>query len=368
MERSTRKILIALLWLVLLFWIFGYAQDDIEIQNTIWSQDQSQFVQTLRTQAIKQLIENKFDRWETLPFGPGNDSLVLTWSQVYPTYPNFVVNKEIDVKDDLDTLLAKKMQEMSVNHSLTYELPTLLKTGQEFSFANFTLSEGEIKQLKKVYLFKNQQDLETLGYVVSSYRTRINTDSKSSGRRDNISISYWNLGNVRVLNPGQEISFMDEIHYDPSLKNKRDTVSGRANIWGIRQIKGWGICGAAWWINAVIRPNKAFEVTERFNHSRTYKNLYKNTINGKESWIPGLDIAVYSFPGSVKDFKFKNIREYPVVLVMNFDGTEEWMEELFVLGKETDRGELTYEWRQWNCFFWNANGEPFKSCYGAISW
>ena len=49
--------------------------------------------------------------------------------------------------------------------------------------------------------------------------------------------------------------------------------------------------------------------------------MYQNSINGKEFWIPGLDVAVYRMGGSQKDFIFKNIREYPVVLVMNYDGS-----------------------------------------------
>jgi len=36
-------------------------------------------------------------------------------------------------------------------------------------------------------------------------------------------------------------------------------------------------------------------------------------------WIPGLDVAVYSLPGSKKDFIFKNVRDYPVVMVLNYD-------------------------------------------------
>ncbi|MBU0627144.1 hypothetical protein KKG31_02820 [Patescibacteria group bacterium] len=43
----------------------------------------------------------------------------------------------------------------------------------------------------------------------------------------------------------------------------------------------------------MILPNKAFEILERKNHTYNYTNLYNNTINGKESWIPGLDVAVY---------------------------------------------------------------------------
>jgi vancomycin resistance protein YoaR len=86
------------------------------------------------------------------------------------------------------------------------------------------------------------------------------------------------------------------------------------------KIGGGGICGAAGGINETIITNKAFEVTDRHNHSITYKSMYNNEIDGKQYWIPGLDAAVYTIPAGTKDFQFKNIREYPVVLVMNFDG------------------------------------------------
>jgi len=162
---------------------------------------------------------------------------------------------------------------------------------------------------------------------------------------------------------------MDEIHYDPEIKNrKRDTVSGFAIMWGVTSVKGWGICGASRWINTAIITNKAFDIITRYNHTKTWKYLYQNDINGKEYRIPGLDVAVYRMWWNTKDFVFKNIREYPVVLVMNYDWTAWWTEELFVLSHETDRGELKYIGKNGNCYNWEANGVPFKSCYGLVSW
>jgi len=44
-------------------------------------------------------------------------------------------------------------------------------------------------------------------------------------------ISYWNIGNVRVLNPGQVLKFMDEIRYRADVgDHKRDLASGMANV------------------------------------------------------------------------------------------------------------------------------------------
>jgi hypothetical protein len=70
--------------------------------------------------------------------------------------------------------------------------------------------------------------------------------------------------------------------------------------------------------------------------------MYQNEINGQEFWIPGIDVAVYRMAASTKDFVFKNIRPYPVVMVINFDGKSGDEEELFVLSKEEDRGEVKY--------------------------
>jgi hypothetical protein len=53
---------------------------------------------------------------------------------------------------------------------------------------------------------------------------------------------------------------------------------------------------------------------------------------------------------------------------MNYDGTPGWMEELFVLSHENDRGTLEYIGKKGNCYTWEANDVPFKSCYNAVSW
>lgn len=126
----------------------------------------------------------------------------------------------IVVQDDLDILLLKKIEEL-------YDHRSRFGKFSEPSFDELVLTSGDIQQLKTVYLFKNEQDLKDLGYVVSSYRTRINNDADR--RKDNIYISYRNIGNTRVINAHQQLSFMDEIHYDASDNNrKKDTVSGLA--------------------------------------------------------------------------------------------------------------------------------------------
>jgi len=219
MPNSVKKIILLVLTVVSLFAVvFGF------FQEASWS-SQDHVMHNLRIQAIQQLIQKKFNRFVTIPFGPGNDIMHLTWSITYPDYPDYTVTTGINLQDDLDLLLEKKLQGMNgLYHILSNVSPD-----------SFTLSDEEINQLYKVYLFKTQQDLEDLWYVVSSYRTRINNDADR--RKNNISISYRNIGNIRVLNPDEEFSFMNEVHNDHAVKYwTRDFVAGRAIMWGITKV------------------------------------------------------------------------------------------------------------------------------------
>ncbi len=351
-----RLIVFILLFIALLFSAFTFARS---FTQDLSESEQNTLLQELRIQAIQMLISKNFDHFITMPFWPGSDFVHLTWSQVAPEYPSYYMTTGIIVEDDLDIILLKKIEDLYTNRSWFGKF-------SKSSLADVVLTDEDIKGLQKVYFFKTQKDLEDLGYVVSSYRTRINNDA--NWRKDNTFISYWNIGNVRVLNPQQTFSFMDEIHYNPAVKNRKlNTVFGLAIMWGVTRVKGGWICGASRGINAAIITNKAFDIITRYNHTKTWKHLYQNNINGKEYWIPGLDVAVYRMWGGQKDFVFKNIREYPVILVMNYDGTSGWQEELFVLSKKEDRGELSYIGSKGNCYTWEANGESFRSCYNSVS-
>ncbi len=358
MKLSLKKILI--LFFVSLSVLCSAVTVALNLSQKEQQSQQATLLHAFRIQSLQVLIDKWFSGFVTMPFGPGNDFVHLTGSQLYPSYPDYYVTSGISVQDDLDVLLLKKIEEVYAHRSRFGKF-------SEPSFEEITRTDEDFQQLKTVYLFKTEQDLKDLGYVVSSYRTRINDDA--ARRSQNIMISYRNIGNVRVLNPQQQLSFMDEIHYDPATHNwKKDTVSGLAIMWGVSNVKGGGICGASRGINAAIITNKAFDIITRYNHTKTWKYLYQNEINGKEYRIPGLDVAVYRMWGNQKDFVFKNIREYPVVLVMNYDGTKGGKEELFVLSKEQDRGELNYIWHQGNCYTREANGEQFRSCYNLVSW
>jgi len=95
--------------------------------------------------------------------------------------------------------------------------------------------------------------------------------------------------------------------------------------------------------------------------------MYQNEINGKEYRIPGIDVAVFRMGNIEKDFVFQNVRDYPVILVMNYDGTRGGTEELFVLSKAEDRGELKYIGNKGKCYTREANGKQFTSCYTSVA-
>ncbi len=340
--------------------VFGVAAEFIqqETQSKVVF-DYTWFYQELRMSYIQRLIDMGFDRFETKPFGPWNHNIILSWIDI-DWYPDYQVNYTIQDLDDLDLLISQKLQKISLNHSIGYRLP-------DISDIWLNLTSQDIDWLDKVYFFKTSQDLKDLWYIVSSYRTRTNTDEP--WRQDNIMISYRNIWNTRVLNTDQVLSFMQEIRYDPQVKDwKKDLASWRANIWWLVKVRWWWICGAAWWINALVRPNRAVEVIDWKPHTRTYKSLYKNEINWEESWIPWLDIAVYSFSRATQDFKIKNIRPYPIILTMNYDGSEWWQEELFILSRLQDRGYLRYIWKKSNCYTREANQQQFTSCYWTVLW
>lgn len=109
----------------------------------------------MRARAIQTLIEHNFDHWETFPLGAGYDFLHITGDMKYPEYPDFFMTTGIDLKDDLDLLLEKKIEEVSLRNPLMYQLP-------DFTFSSLQLTEEDIKGLKKVYLFKNEQDIRNL--------------------------------------------------------------------------------------------------------------------------------------------------------------------------------------------------------------
>jgi len=385
MKFSTKKILYFLLlifstlflcgvWFGIDDWIYGESWINnyttvptisISHQNLkeilINSKDYAEFYQQVRILIISQMVEDWFDRFVTMPYNPGTGKMVLSGTTVYPEYPDFVVKQHIVKEDSLDVFLRDVIvqKRFQVASALVYGDVSLLKDFE------INVSQDNIDQWNNIFLFKNNQDLHDLGYVVSTYRIRTNNDPYY--RRRNIFVSLRNMGNVRVMNIGDEFSFLNEARLQKGMKDHRIAfTSWYGNIGGIRAVSGGGMCGASTSLFQTVMMNKGINILESRNHTRHYYNLYNVDINGKNAWTPGLDIAVYAFSAGRLDLRFVNHRDYPIVLVSTYDGEIGWIEEAFTLWKTEDRGDYQFVERKGNCFIRSINGEELRRCYAAL--
>lgn len=328
------------------------------------SEDFHDFYQHVRIHLIQDLIDQGFDKFAKTPYKPGTFTIHLSWVTLATpseNYPDFFLSKRVEGTDSLDEFLRtyfRQYKDILAHYFVYGEMP-------KQPLPPIILDQTQVNSWKNIFLFKELDDLQLLNYDVSSYRLRENKDAQY--RRDNIYISYYNIWNVRILNPGEVFSFMDEIHYDK--KNPGDNIrlaSGFGQAGGVRSMYGWGICGWGFGIFGVLAVNQWVGILERHNHTTRYGNLYNNELNGKDVSAPGLDTSVFNFGGSKKDFRVVNNRNYPIVLVMNYDRTYGWIEEIFSLWRIKDRWTFAYLGKQWRCYVWNFNGEDFKSCYSEL--
>lgn len=152
---------------------------------------------------------------------------------------------------------------------------------------------------------KAQKTIHDLGkeafpYLVSSFSTRY--DASNVNRSTNLKIAAGKI-NGKVLMPGEEFSYnkvvgkrtVEEGYRDAKIFADGGVVDGLAG--GICQI-------SSTLYNAVLLAN--LEVTERKNHTYT------------TSYVPaGRDATVVY---GVKDFKFKNSRNYPIKIEATVNG------------------------------------------------
>lgn len=129
------------------------------------------------------------------------------------------------------------------------------------------------------------------------------------------------MGNIVILNPEREYNVMSELHYSQYADDgKKPYVRGYA-IFGNteRLVYAGGLCGVATAVNQGILTNTALEVIEKKAHSKWYRDLYSANVNGEWIDTPGLDATVYF---NQVNIRFKNIRDYPIILIMNYNGTK----------------------------------------------
>jgi len=154
------------------------------------------------------------------------------------------------------------------------------------------ITPHEYNQLDDILLFKTQEDLEALDYVLSSRRLRINEDADY--RRYNIKTSFHNLHNVRIINPGKTFSFAHNVHKNAYVDDgKFYFTEGYAYLWSQGLVKvyaGW-LCGGLTAFFQGLVSNQGFEILEKRNHTVWYDDLYSATIDGQEvtTWLSHSD-------------------------------------------------------------------------------
>ena len=318
--------------------------------------------QQVRKLIIQQLVNQWFTGWIVHPWsGMTNGMLTSIGTGMYDiSYP-------VESTDGLDILLQDLMSRYAAI-SLDPAMRTNIK------IEDIIIRESDWHRWSDIYLFKNATDLYDLGYEIVSHRTRINNDKEY--RRFNIMTAFAKMGNVVVLNPWQEISYLRDIQFDNGPKK---VYKYGLSIIGDEEISdyGGGICGSSTALYQGILTNMALHISQRRNHTRRYSNLYPAIINWQYIKTPGIDSALY---GPSLDLNFTNIRSYPVIIVANYDGSVWGNEEVFSLAYTGDRGSFEYLssyktstvdssngtiLRGW-CYLWKINGVEQKSCYKKV--
>ena len=241
----------------------------------------------------------------------------------------------------------------------------------------FLLSPTEYDSWSWVYLFRTVQDLYDMWYKVVSHRTRTNTDK--AYRRHNIATALKEFGSVRLVQPWEELSFIEEIGYDPleqELYKKWFTV-----VLDEDQTEyGWGLCGASTALYQGLLTNTAVKPAEWRAHTQRYWYLYDAKINGETISTPGIDSTIYD--GHI-DYKIKNTAPYPIIIVSNYDWEYWWVEEVFSLAKAENKWSFEHEYSRPNsayvvekwvrrkvygwCYGRTINWEERESCYKQVN-
>lgn len=332
-----------------------------QIKNLIkLNTDMSQVHQQIRRSIIRQLIANKYQSRASKPYlSNANNLITLNTGAVW-----YTIHREISNADPLDLYIR---QQLTQYDSISSKIVTITKP--------IIIPHKLRSQWSDVYLFKNQWDLESLGYEIVSSRTRINQDKDY--RRFNIMTAFAKMGNVLVVNPWQELSYLRDIDFD---NGPRINYKFWLSIIGDEEISdyGWGICGSSTAVYQGILTNTALDITKSRAHSRRYSDLYPAVINGDLITTPWLDSALY---GPALDLHFTNIRDYPVIIIANYDGTLGGVEQVFSFGRREDHGSFEFvssyktstidtingSTLRWWCYTWMINGEKRTSCYKKVS-
>ncbi len=316
------------------------------------------FYSRVRAMIISQLIAWGYDGFIQRPYKDQDASwLLMTDSN------QLFVTSEITEQDALDRYLLGIFGESALWSSVPFELK---------------LSPSLVNGWKwQVHLFTSAEDLQALWYQVVSHRVRTNNDE--AYRRTNIATAFDQIGHVRVLNPGDEISYMEDSNFDPYAKQ---LYQDGFVIFLDEEVEdyGWGLCGGSTAIYQGIVTNKSLSKPALRNHSKRYHHLYNATIDGEWVDTPGIDSTIYS---NSLDLRMRNISNHPIILVLNYEGGIGEAEEVFTVWYASDKWSMTYvssrpyyaslstKW-WWSrkvtgqCHTRNINGVNRESCYKEI--
>lgn len=297
----------------------------------------------IRLLILQQMISKGFSGFISTPISDGNEKLSLLTNT---GFADFILLEDIPETDSLDNLVLNKIAQYR-NIISQISSPRWLE-----------ITQKEYDTLNNIYLFKSNEDLYNLWYELVSYRYRNNNDAEY--RRHNINLAFSRIGNVRIINPSETFSFQDTIRQSSIWK----FMAGPSIVKGkITYLYWWWLCGASTAFYQWILTNTAVEMTERSPHTQRYANLYDSFVNGEAINTPGLDSTVFS---SVKDVKITNTRNYPLVVVLNYDWSKGGREEAFSLAKNSDKWSLVYKGKDKKCYTREINGSDISSCYQKI--
>lgn len=336
-----------------------YIDETLIYETKKRSADKGEFLGFLRRSIVSQLIERWYDWFIARPYGSADASWNIVADQ--PT-SSFFTTTDISTLDALDVRLSGMFSET--------EYSTLDAVSLRISESVYELWRWN------VYLFKSADDLKSLWYTLVSHRSRVSNDKQY--RRTNIATSFDQIWHVRVLNPGDELSFLHDSWFDPWPQQLYE-YGAVIFLDEEKQDYGGGLCG---WSTALYQwtvTNTALSKPALRNHSKRYHYLYNATIDGQYITTPWIDSTIYSWS---LDLRLRNEEEHPIILVSNFEGEYGEVEEVFTLGYASDRWSATYvssrpyhtslaSW-SWSrpvvgtCYTWNINGNLKESCYKEV--
>lgn len=310
------------------------------------------FYQKVRIDIMKFLLQQWYMNFDTTPYQEWNYAIVVqSW--------DFKVIKDIVQNDGLDHLLNISLSGFKAGFD------EISRFGEYLDFKTLGITSGDYQNLWTLFMFKNQQDLRDLWYELISWKSRKNIDREY--RRYNIMAAFHNIGNVKLILPGETFNLAHEIHYRP-YEWWIEYMSGYATFGaGARMVYGGWLCGVATALFQWTLTNLWLALLEYSAHSTYYRNLFNAEINGIRVSIPGLDATIYS---PIYNVQIKNIRNYPIITVFNFGWWSSDEEQMFTLSKPQDRGSFEYigSYKKWklSCFTWKVNGKNMTNCYDYV--